>query len=76
MLRFPVACISVSKKYKILGSFPIRGCFLFTCRSLRFSFVFDNLFCGYKVRQKIKDTWFFSNYTPFHTCGELMQCFL
>ena len=52
VLRFRVECISVSKKQKILGSFPIRGCFLFTCRSLRFSFVFDNLFCGYEVRHK------------------------
>ena len=52
MLRFPVECISVSKKYRILGSFPIRGSFLFTSRSLRFSFVFDNLFCGYEVRHK------------------------
>ena len=46
MFRFPVACISVSKKWKILG------CFRFTFQSLRFSFVFDNLFCGYEVRHK------------------------
>ena len=52
MLRFPVECISVSKKYRILGSFPIRGCFRFTCRSLRSSFGFDNLLCGYDVRHK------------------------
>ena len=52
MLRFRVECISVFKKYKILGSFPIRSCFLFTRRSLRFSFVFDNLFCCYEVHHK------------------------
>ena len=52
VLRFPVECISVSKKYRILGSFHIRGCFLFTCRYLLFRFVIDNLFCGYEVRHK------------------------
>ena len=31
VLRFPVESISVSKKYRILGSFPIPGWFLFTC---------------------------------------------
>ena len=36
-------------------------CFLFTCRSLLFSFAFDNLFCGYEVRLKqltlVKTIW-------------------
>ena len=52
VLRFRVECISVSKKYRILGSFPIRGCFRFTCRSLQLSLVFDKLFCCYEVRHK------------------------
>ena len=58
VLRFPVACISVSKKIEDTWLiFPFLICFLFTCRSLRFSFVFDNLFCGYEVRHKQNVRW-------------------
>ena len=45
---FQLRVFRFQKLRGLLGSFPIRGCFLFTCWSFRFSFVFIICFAAMK----------------------------